>query len=280
MNTGKITGRVATPVARSDFEWVAAAPDDRTFVLADQSQALVYRFYLLHVAANGKPGRLALLKVPPLHGSQIYGMALTADASKLAVAWQNNPTGPVRSRISVTTLASGATHTWTSVQGSALAVSWAGDRMLAFDWQDITRQARSGVRLLDTAAAGTNPLSSRLLIPASYRTATLSAPGNPLITQDGSTLFVTMAAGTGGTKTVVVSFSVRTGRLAAVLTPVAPPSQSQWYCGILWTDPRARHVLAQCGTAQVSVENGRSTRIHLHQLIPASPVGWSNNFAW
>ena len=44
MGTGKVLGRVATPVARSDFEWVAAAADDRTFVLADQSQTLVIRF--------------------------------------------------------------------------------------------------------------------------------------------------------------------------------------------------------------------------------------------
>jgi hypothetical protein len=280
MTTGKITGRIATPVARSDFEWVAAAADDRTFVLADQTQSLVYRFYLLHVTASGKPGRLALLEAPPLRGSQIYGMALTADASKLAVAWQNNPIGPVSSHISVTTLSSGATRSWTSAQGSALEVSWAGDRMLAFDWQDTARQARSGVRLLDTAAAGTNPLSSRLLIPASFHTATLDAPGNPLITQDGSTLFVTMATGAGGTETVVARFSARTGRLEAVLTPAAPPSQSQWYCGILWTDSRAKLVLAQCGTAQVSIANGHSTRIHLRHLIPASAVGWSNTFAW
>jgi hypothetical protein len=159
-------------------------------------------------------------------------------------------------------------------------LSWAGDRSLAFDWQDIARQARSGVRLLDTAATGTDPLGSRVLVPANFRKGALSAPGNPLIAQDGSTLFVTMSSGSAGTKTVVASFAARTGRLTTVLTPAAPPSQSLWYCGILWTDPHARHVLAQCGTSQVSVENGRSVRIHLRQLIPGSPVGQANSFAW
>jgi hypothetical protein len=275
MVTGKTLGGVATPIARSDSEWVTAASDDRTFVLADQSQALVTRFYLLHLGANGKPGRLAQLDVPPLHGSQIYGMALTADASKLAVAWQKNPTGPVSGHISVTTLATGATRTWTSADGSALAVSWAGDRTVAFDWQDTKRQARSGVRLLDTAAHGANLLATRLLIPASTRTATLGSPGDPLITQDGSTVFATMAA---GTKTAIVSFSADSGRLQTVLTPAA--GQSQWYCGILWTDPHGRHLLTQCGTTQASIEGNRYTQIHLHQLIPASPVGFANTFAW
>lgn len=274
MITGKVAGEVAVPIARSEWEWVAAASDDRTFVLAGQSQA-VLRFYVLHVGADGTPGRPVQLDVPWLRGSQIYGMALTADAAKLAVAWQNNPAGPVSSHISVTTLATGATRTWTSPAGSAVAVSWAGDRTLAFDWQDTGSQARSGVRLLDTAAAGPSPLNSRLLIPASTRTATLSSPGDPLITQDGSTLFVTMAA---GTTTAIASFSARSGKLRAVLTQ--PAAQSQWYCGVLWTDPHGRYLITQCGTIQASFDGTRYTQIHLHQLIPASPVGFANTFAW
>jgi hypothetical protein len=277
MVTGKVPGRVATPFARSDFEWVAAAADDRTFVLADQTQALVYRFYRLHLSASGKPGPLTRLEVPPLHDGQIYGMALTADASKLALAWQNNPAGPVSSHISITTVATGATRTWTSAHGSAVTVSWAGDRTLAFAWQDSNRRARSGLRLLDTAAAGTSPLASRLLIPASTRINTLSGLGSPLITQDGSTLFATMGS---GTKTAIVRFSARTGKLQAILTRPAPAGRNLGYCGVLWTDPHGRHLLTQCGTTQASIEGNRYTRIHLHQLIPASPVGFANTFAW
>lgn len=190
------------------------------------------------------------------------------------MAWQNNPNLPASSHLSVTTLATGATHTWSSAQGSAATVSWAGDRMLAFDWQDGTDQARSGVRLLDTASPGTNPLTSRLLIPASFRAGRLSAPGSPLITQDGSTLFATMGS---GAETAIVRFSARTGRLQAVLTS---PARSAAYCGVLWADPHGRRLLTQCGTAQDRIDGGRRTRIHLGQLIPASPVGFANTFAW
>lgn len=277
MVTGKVLGRVAPPVAGSSFEWVAAASDDRTFVLADQSQAVVLRFYVLHLAANGKPGRLTQLDVPPLHGSQVYGMALTADASKLAVAWQDDPIGPVSGHISVTILATGATRTWTAAHGGADSLSWAGDRTVAFDWEDTGSQARSGLRLLDTAAAGTDTLASRLVVPASTRAGTLGGPGDPVLTQDGSTLFAAMAA---GTKTAIVSFSARSGKLQAVLTQPVGVGQGLWYCGILWSDPHGRHLITQCETIQESIEGDRPTRIHLRQLIPASPVGFANTFAW
>lgn len=281
--TGKILSAVPTPTPHSDFQWVAAAADDRTFVLAEQPRAAALRFYLLHLAANGKHSKLTPLDVPPLRDAQIYGMALTADASELAVAWLTGPAGPVSGHISVTTLTTGATHTWTSAHGYATTVSWAGDRTLAFGWQDDTDRARSGVRLLDTAAPGTDPLASRLIIPASFRAGRLSVPNNPLITQDGSTVFATMSSGpknavTGpGTKTAVVRFSARTGKLEAVLTR---PARSVPFCGVLWTDPHGRHLLTQCGITQASIDGGRRTLIHLHQLIPASPIGYANTFAW
>ncbi|HEY0933112.1 MAG TPA: hypothetical protein VGD91_05135, partial [Trebonia sp.] len=176
---------------------------------------------------------------------------------------------------SVTTLATGATRTWTSASGGALAVSWAGDRTVAFDWQDADQDARSGVRLLDTAGPGAGLLATRLLVPASTRAGAFTGPGDPLITQDGSTVLVTLAS---GPKSVIASFSVGNGRLRAVLTPAA--AQSQWYCGILWADPRGRHLLTQCGTAQGSIEDGRYTRVRLPRLIPASEIGYANTFAW
>jgi predicted RNA polymerase sigma factor len=52
------SGRRFQPVPGSAFQWVTAAPDDRTFVLAYQSPSLVVRFYLLRLTASGRPGRL------------------------------------------------------------------------------------------------------------------------------------------------------------------------------------------------------------------------------
>jgi hypothetical protein len=205
-------------------------------------------------------------------------MALTADASKLAVAWQQNYlTGPVAGRISVTTLSTGATRTWSSAHGSASTVSWAGDHTLAFTWQDVDHQAQSGVRLLDTGAAGTSPLASRLLIPASVRVDNLRSPGNPVVTQDASTVFATMAF---GTRTAIVRFSARTGELLAVLMPPVISGANPGYCGVLWTDPHGRHLLAQCGPVQASIKGNLPALVHLHEFFPASPIGFANTFAW
>jgi len=280
MTTGKTAGLVRPPVTASSFEWAAATPGGRTFVLADQSQTRIYRFYRLHLTAGGRTGPLRLLRVAPLHFAQIYGMALTADGSKLALAWQNDPNAPQRSRIQVTTLATGATRTWTSARGSADTVSWAGTRTLAFDWQDAARPARSGIRLLNTAAPGTSPLGSRLLIPGTTRAGRLRLPASPLITTTG--VLATLATGPGGAATVIAEFSARTGHLLRTLTPPATVTGSQavWYCGILYADPAGRHLITQCGNAQGQVTNGKYTPIHLRTHLPAANIGYANSFAW
>jgi hypothetical protein len=155
-------------------------------------------------------------------------------------------------------------------------VSWVGQRTLAFAWQD-SSQARSGLRLLDTTAAGTSPLGSHLLIPASFRAGRLRGLGNPLITQDGSTVFATMGS---GTRTAIVRFSARTGSLQAVLVPPVRTGTSPSYCGVLWADSRGRHLITQCGHRQASVTGDRAIPIRPHLLVPASPVGFAGPFAW
>jgi hypothetical protein len=277
MVTGKSLGRIVPPAAGSDFGWVAAAADDRTFVLTDERD-LVVRFYLLRLTASGKPGRLVQLKVPALHASQVYGMALTADASRLAVAWQNDPIGPVVGHLSVTALSTGATRTWSSALGAAITVSWAGDRMVAFYWSEPNgAPANSGLRLLDTAGPGASLPAARMILPDTTGTPEYYSPGAPVITQDGSTV---LAVRSTSTRSAFVSYSARTGKLRAVLTPPMPYAGSQSYCGILWTSPDGRHLVVQCGDVQASIEGSRYTPTRLHQLIPASPIGYANTFAW
>jgi hypothetical protein len=56
MRTGRSTGRVPVPVAGSSFEWAAAEPSDHAFVLAGESQNLIYRFYRLRLGRLTGPG--------------------------------------------------------------------------------------------------------------------------------------------------------------------------------------------------------------------------------
>lgn len=278
MRTGKTLGRVRVPGHGSDVWWASAAADDRTFVLAVDSRTQIYRFYLLRLGRDGRPGTATLIRFAALHDAQIYGMALTADGSKLAIAWQNTPTGPQRSRIEVVSLATRATRTWSSTEGGGLNVSWDGDRLLAFDWQDNAGQGHSGIRLLDTSAPGTNPLASRLLIPYSAVYAGLNDPSKPVVARNRSAIFVLMG-GPDGTSTAIVKFSANTGKPLAVITRPESTNGPQ-YCGILQADPTGRQVLAQCGTLQVAINGTEVTRIKLRLSLRASVLGFANTFAW
>ena len=152
--------------------------------------------------------------------------------------------------------------------------------MLAIDWQSPTEQPLSGIRVLDTARYGANPQHSRLVVPQTLRAGPLSSPGSPVLSQDGTVLFASLATGPHGTQTVISRFSARSGRLAAVLTRPGGAGPAAHYCGVLWASPDGHHLLIQCGSAQGSVTGDHYTPIHLPRLFPAAPVGSANTFAW
>jgi hypothetical protein len=278
MRTGKTIGRVRLPGKYLAAWWAAAAADDRTFVLNVSTSADADGFYLLHLGRDGEPHKPTLLRVTLPSYAQIYGMALTADGTKLAIAWQNPPVGQERSRIEVFSLATGATRTWSSTAGGALDVSWDGDRMLAFDWQDANGQGHGGVRLLDTSAPGTNVLASRLLIPYATGYAGLDDPSDPVFTSNGSAIFILMGT-PSGMGIATVRFSAATGKPLAVVTKPQTGNGPQ-YCGILRADPTGRQVIAQCGTLQVAIDGTQVTRIKLPLSLQAPVLGYSNTFAW
>ena len=278
MATGTERGQRNAP-GGGRFSWIAAAGDDRTFVLIDQTGNSINRFYLLRLNGAGHPARLSALPIPPLHTFEVFGLAVSADGGELAVAWQNAPGIRPSNGMEIASLATGARHASSWPSSAAFTLSWGGNRMLAFDWQSPTGQPRSGIRVLDTGRYGANPRRSRLVVPQTVQASQLS-PGNPLISQDGTVLFASLATGPHGTQTVIARFSARSGRLQAVLTKPGGAGPAAHYCGVLWASPDGHHLLTQCGSAQGSVTGDHYTPIRLPRLFPASPVGSANTFAW
>ena len=293
------TGRVAAVVrpphtAPQGFTGVAAAGDDRTFVLAAGTGRS--RFYEVALGQDGTVSQpLTQVPVPPVANSGTL-FAVSPDGSELALALPQ-PGGVATDEIMVVSLADGATHIWRSPDpGSVYAMSWedplalpaeawSGHPRLLFGWTDTARphrtaRQRSGLRLLDPRAPGASLLRSRLLIPASVRVGTLRTLNYPLIAPGGTVVFATMIsdAGGGNAQAAVVAFSAATGRPLGVVTPLANESGFGTWCGALWADPSGSKALAACGV-QGQVSSTRFTKLNLHFPAPNLSAG-NNFFAW
>jgi len=268
--TGKVLAVVHPPGSATRFTGAAAAADDRTFVLATQGQpnAPANRFYELRLGPTGHARPLLQLPVPAHADGDAF--AMSADGSKLAIATSKAQTAGIE----IVSLATGAMRLWKAPSGQATDLSWAGNRFLAFEWRDGSRsprvaRARSGVRLLDTAAHGGDLLASRLIIhqAAHTRLRNYTSLAYPLISADGSTLFATVLwGGPDNPRAEVVEFSARTGQALMVVAPARGESGMGSWCGALWTDPSGIHATAICA-AQGRINNGHFMPAKLH--VPA-----------
>lgn len=201
--TGEAVVRVAAPGSGVRFTMVAAAPDDRTFVLGSQPTTVntsspsppggsfsppggssqvrpqppgTTAFYLLRVEPARRQARLSQLRVP-LATERVSGLALSPDGTKLAVA----TTPPGQMKITVSALATGASRTWTgrwdrSVPAPAFnSLYWTNPGTLAFVWwvpgsrQSGTAPDNTVRRLHLAAPAGTSLPAASTVVPGGAR---------------------------------------------------------------------------------------------------------------
>ena len=161
--TGKTLAIVGVPKPYGSFTAVAAAGDDRTFVLTAQAVERFgtrppTAFYLLQlnpVAGQGQRARLRALPVPPLPaGEQLQSIALSPDGSKLAIVHQHLP-GAGPGELDVYDLTSGTHRTWALPAMVRLNndLTWSADnRTLALLLVQPPR--RYQLALLDTSRPG------------------------------------------------------------------------------------------------------------------------------
>ena len=205
--TRKITGTVK--IVTNAFPapvTVAAAPDDRSFIIGTYGQdpegIREYRFFFfrLPISADGKPGHLTELSAHPVPmNAFLGGIALSPDGTLLAVSLsygvgrQNGHAASVVAAVEVINLVTGKVRIWTAgpQHGHYYATgspSWAdGDRMIAFTWQhsqSLTNDnpTMEGVRLLDTDAPGDNLADSPMIVSRKAISGTIQSA---LITPDG-----------------------------------------------------------------------------------------------
>jgi hypothetical protein len=272
--TGKTLATVKPPKPFNTFSAVAAAPDDRTFVLEAQALHSVTsargpaRLYSLRFDPSRGSFRLDPLPVPGIPtGTFVEGLTLSPDGTDLAVALTslsslgtNGRTAHVQ--IKIYSLASnsrsqqplrvwsGPTRPVGFLAGTLL--SWARTGALAFNWQQAGTQT---VRLLDTHTGGGSllgdsrvALTSRIHMPFSKNYSILS---QGLLTTDGT--MITAVRYRPGTAEFM-EFSARTGKLVRTVLSVhglaygGPP--------VVWASSSGR-VFIGWGPAAAAKKTGR-----------------------
>ena len=250
--TGRVVATI-TPPPDSAFTMVATASGVGRYVLAAQHISLTQldgnsgylklvgptRFYQLRISSSGQVSALSPLHVPALPaGAYLYGLALSPDGRKLAVATRTSgpESGP---EIQVDTLATGAQRVWTwpgaqpiaeSLGGTGSALSWAADDSTLAFLRQIDGQCR--VRLLDTTAPGSSLAASRLVLSLNEtgnaisrrfrhgRAVNNAVTSSALLTPDGSKIVVatvTQSMHPLDSEFAFTEFSARTGKVVAVL---------------------------------------------------------------
>ncbi len=306
--TGAVLATIRTPTESAGYlEQVSGAFDDRTFVLA-AVRHLRTELYLLRLDPRAGKARLSQLPFTVATGAalQFAGLALSPDGRKLAVAVNNwAPKARGGSRILVYDLETGSRRDWVwpgfglmtsaAAKGQA-SLSWtANDRTLAFDITSSTG-ATATIRLLDTAAPGTDLSASRVV------TSVHNADGieTPLITADGSAILLgknQLPASQRGATPETLSideYSAVTGRPLAVRyqwRSTVPRNDSGNYGqapGILWTNPAGTVLVITTGSG-VAQEGAAVGVLRADTFIvppsPANPsastVAWSaGTVAW
>jgi hypothetical protein len=292
--TGATLARITTttPVAG-----VAGAADGRTFVLDEQRSIIGSSvtwvgqptFYLLRLTASGTEESLTPLAVPAIpHGTVVSGLALSPDGSKLAVDVDSGGWPQTRlMEIMTYTLATGAFRSWTTsgltnadassgftgsgVDG-AQSISWAADsRTLAFGVQNASY---IGVRLLDTAAGGTDLMAdSRLAViernfqdlGRSLRNAAppyyfVSCATDAMISADGSAIVCGYSTTVGNTTTMgLAQYSTGTGKMDNVVGLIHFEGHAPTGISLYWVNSTGEIAIGTSettGGGRVGVMNG------------------------
>jgi hypothetical protein len=256
--TGKVLAAVAVPRPYGNFTAVAAAADDRTFVLVAEEGKVAgpalrpvpaARFFVLHLdpASSTAAGQVRLQALPASYvpaGTMVEGLALSADGTSLAAVIGDFAVN----KLYVYHLTTGERHVWSASRGVGFGagdsdpgiLSWAADgKTLAFLFIESDHGSQNGVRLLNTSSPGTSLLADSKLIGAPNSPPTGS---EAVLTPDGRTIFTVQAlfSATAQNRQRLVSFSAATGKLTAVLNQVSLRANLEQ---ILWTSTSGSQVL-------------------------------------
>lgn len=291
--TGKVIAFAPVPKPYGSFTEAAAAANDRTFVLAAQtethgphwlSKLFVLRFDPVRKTASLRPLRFTFPAT--LNGRKVswvgQGLALTPDGTELAIAASPFERAHV-SHVWTYSMASGTSRSWHSPGEIGLrlydsrAISWSGDdRTLSYLWSSEPSGLRS-MQLLNTAAPQGD------LISHSRKLVKIAAPGfapwrDADLTPDGSKLVAAVQAKVPTIEVLPGSPSGHATKSLDRLIQLSLPAHHRLF-DVLWTNSAASAMVVS-----VVDRHGNPTLMLLrgHKLVKLSHlkrVG-SDTTAW
>jgi hypothetical protein len=287
MFSGQTLVSTIAPPSGQFFEGVAAAGDDRTFVLEAAVggktpnspfpvNPAAIAFDELRLQADGQVKSLSVLGTVPANNVE-GGFAVSQDASMLAYS-----TG---SGFETVSMATGTGKHWPPADRGNVApysLSWAGDRTVAFEWTPGNNHHPPGLglRVLDIAGPGNLLQASRLVVAYSRYCGNLGAcQDGQLLTADGTKILLTRVVGQMGHYTDnVLEYSVRTGQRLADLAPTLRTPYGGPPCVPLWSNPSGERVISFCDEHGELYDHGHLSRITLHP--PMYGLNFGAAFAW
>lgn len=259
------TGEVAaTGTLPGGMTRIAAGRDGAFYAAVTGVQAT--KFYEIRLPASGAVAKVTRLPIPALpaaHGlaGQVDDMTASPDGSQLAISTdvQHGDTSDVQNLI-VASTATGTERRWTTPpqdsSGSMGPISWLADsHTLAVNWLGFSSATPSSLRLLDTAAPGTDLLSSRAVLPlniSQFSDFSISPDGRALIGIADHPKSAPVVQGRTVVQGSVIEFSARTGQARLLYQP--PAVRDKW-TGMtldsncldpLWISNSGQQVLLMC----------------------------------
>ena len=261
------TGRVAATVRLPGNVVSTAASAGAFFAAVVRRHAAT--FYEIRLTAGGTRAIATPLPIPPIT-PPVEAIAASPDGSKLAisayVSQRGHPSGPQGLIVAAT--ATGAVRKWTPpardrTVGYIGGMRWLADgKTLAFNWAFSTPASPAALRLLDTAAAGDNLLSGRVVLPLTNHGSlffgyTISPDGTALA---GVALCIAGGCRPGSPGTLdgrrltvgsVVQFAAATGDASVRYTEPGLPGmtghqQNSGCSSLLWLSRSATRMLLLC----------------------------------
>ena len=272
--TGAVLGTVTAAAPGNTVVSVVGGADDRTFVLDEQpfanytnvseNQAWEPRtFYLLHLAASGRPSSVTRLPISEPAGADVSGIALSPDDTKLAVAVSPNnvKSEPDLTDVKVYSIATGAVlHTW-SANGSIgfggaddpEALSWpSNEQTLAFFWVGRGFSPQQGEWLLNLSKGGTSLLGDSREA-SSLTGSPLACQEDVIVTPNGSSVVCggitvqdlnTSRIATSG----FPEYSVTSGNVVRTLAQWTLPHAGDLTNDVLWSNPSGSVLIGEIPT--------------------------------